>query len=327
MQSGVFRRLVDQADEPIIVADDGLKVLYLNEEARSSLGVEAVGSRLPDLIPGRYEEEAPRPGGGWRVVRLNGHWALFGEREPRAVEEDPWVRQLLQSEQLAALGQLSAVVVEEIGAPLTAIEMAADRLARRECETCRIQDEDREVILAQTHRIAQLSRLLTNLASPGAPHLRAVDVNEVVREVAEIVGRSLEEEEIRTTLTLQPELPQIASDPRRIQQVLVTLLSNARQAMVGGGELAVSTRLKGEWVELRVADSGPGIPAEDLSKIFLPFFSRSGGTGLGLPLARQLVHSLGGTVGVQTEEGKGATFVVLLPVSHGSPGKAEGSDG
>ncbi|NIP83954.1 MAG: hypothetical protein GWM90_33885, partial [Gemmatimonadetes bacterium] len=166
----------------------------------------------------------PRPGGAWRVVRLDGHWALFGHRPDGP--DDPWLQQLLQSEQLAAVGQLSAAVVHEIGAPLTAIEIAADRLARRECETCRIQDEDREVILAQTHRIAQLSRLLTNLAGPGAPQLRPVDVNEVVREVVEIVGRSLEEEDIRTGLTLQPELPRIRSDPRRIQQVLVTLLSN-----------------------------------------------------------------------------------------------------
>ncbi|MEJ2679660.1 MAG: ATP-binding protein [Gemmatimonadota bacterium] len=191
----------------------------------------------------------------------------------------------------------------------------------------RAQDEDRELILAQTHRIAQLSRLLTNLAGPGTPQVRPVDVNEVVREVVDAMGRALEEGRIRPVLALDEGLGKIASDPRRIQQVVVTLLSNARDAMPDGGRLEVSTRRREDWVELQVVDSGKGIREEDVSRIFLPFFSRTGGTGLGLPLARQLVHSLGGTINVQTEEGRGATFIVLLPGEDMNRSRADRTDG
>lgn len=313
MDGALYRKLLEEAGQPVILVDRSLVVEYLNARARAELGAGAPGRRVEELLAVDTEGDVPDAGAGWRVVDLDGHWAFFGRTGGAEGVDAPWVQQLLQAEQLAAVGQLSAAVVHEIGAPLTAIEMAADRLARRDGVAGRIQDDDRELILAQTHRIAQLSRLLTNLAGPGAPHLRPVDVNEVVREVAEIMGRSLEADGIESAPSLEGDLPRIRSDPRRIQQVLITLLSNARAAMPGGGRLDVSTRRKGDWVELTVKDSGAGIPQEDLSRIFLPFFSRSGGTGLGLPLARQLVHSLGGTIGVQSEEGQGATFVILLP--------------
>jgi signal transduction histidine kinase len=80
--------------------------------------------------------------------------------------------------------------------------------------------------------------------------------------------------------------------------------------------VAVGTRSVGRWVEFVVEDTGPGIAAEDYPRIFLPFFSRSGGTGLGLPLARQIVHAHGGTIDVESQPGSGAKFTVRLPVAH-----------
>ncbi len=324
MNAAQLRVVLDNAEEPIIVVDTDLRVTYTNARGASSLG-EVRGRLLPDLLPGVYGGGAPSPAGAWRVVALDEGWAVFGR--PTGGEGDQRFQQLLQAEQLAAVGQLSAAVVHEIGAPLTAIEIAADRLAKRGDEGARPQDEDREVILAQTHRIAQLSRLLTNLAGPGTPQVRPVDVNDVVREMVGAMGRALEEAHIGLDLALDAGLGQIASDPRRIQQVVVTLLSNARDAMPDGGRLEVSTRRRDGWVELRVVDSGRGIAEADLSRIFLPFFSRTGGTGLGLPLARQLVHSLGGTISVQTEEGRGATFIVLLPGRDMNRSRADRTDG
>jgi signal transduction histidine kinase len=324
LNAAQLRVLLDHAEEPIIVVDADLRVTYTNARGASSLG-EVRGRLLPDLLPGVYGAGAPNPAGPWRVVKLDVGWAVFGRSG--GGESDQRFQQLLQAEQLAAVGQLSAAVVHEIGAPLTAIEIAADRLAKREGESARSQDEDRELILAQTHRIAQLSRLLTNLAGPGTPQVRAVNVNEVVREVVDAMGRALEEAHIQPTLDLDEGMGRIASDPRRIQQVVVTLLSNARDAMPEGGRLDVFTRRREGWVELRVVDSGTGIGEEDLSRIFLPFFSRTGGTGLGLPLARQLVHSLGGTISVLTEEGRGATFIVLLPGKEMNRSPVDQTDG
>lgn len=324
MNAAQLRLLLDNAEEPIIAVDADLRVTYANARGASSLG-EVRGRLLPDLLPGAYGVGAPHPAGAWRVVELEEGWAVFGRTG--GGESERRFQQLLQAEQLAAVGQLSAAVVHEIGAPLTAIEIAADRLARREGESTRSQDEDRELILAQTHRIAQLSRLLTNLAGTGTPQVRPVDVNEVVREMVDAMRRVLEEAHIQPVLSLDEGIGMIASDPRRIQQVVVTLLSNAREAMPEGGRLGVFTRCREGWVELRVVDSGKGIRQEDLSRIFLPFFSQTGGTGLGLPLARQLIHSLGGTISVETEEGGGATFVVLLPGEEMNRSRADHTDG
>jgi signal transduction histidine kinase len=318
-----LRVLLDHAEEPIIAVDGDLRVTYTNARGAAALG-EVRGRLLPEVLPGVYGEGAPSPAGAWRVVALDGGWAVFGRS---GGEGDQRLQQLLQAEQLAAVGQLSAAVVHEIGAPLTAIEIAVDRLAKRKGRGARTQEQDRELILAQTHRIAQLSRLLTNLAGPGAPQVRPVNVNEVVREVIDAMGRTLEEADIRPALALDEEMKEIASDPRRIQQVVVALVSNARDAMPDGGRLEVSTRRREGWIELRVVDSGGGIREEDLSRIFLPFFSRTGGTGLGLPLARQLVHSLEGTISVQTEEGRGATFIVLLPGEDMNRSRADQTDG
>jgi signal transduction histidine kinase len=96
---------------------------------------------------------------------------------------------------------------------------------------------------------------------------------------------------------------------------VINLLLNAQHALGGQGSVEVTVRAAEPWVEIVVADDGPGITPEDLPKIFLPFFSRSGGTGLGLPLARQIVHAHGGTIDVRSPSGAGATFTVRLPVA------------
>jgi signal transduction histidine kinase len=108
----------------------------------------------------------------------------------------------------------------------------------------------------------------------------------------------------------------LRADPHQLQQVLLNLMLNAGQALREcGGTVYVSTRSAGRWVELVVRDTGPGIQPQDLPRIFLPFFSRSGGTGLGLPLARQIVHAHGGTVEVESQPGAGSTFTVRIPVA------------
>ncbi|NJD08919.1 MAG: hypothetical protein FIB01_00250 [Gemmatimonadetes bacterium] len=114
------------------------------------------------------------------------------------------------------------------------------------------------------------------------------------------------------------DLALVLQQTRRIAVLarrLVDLLNAERAMVAGGGAVRVATRARGNWVELCVSDTGPGISAEDLPKIFLPFFSRSGGTGLGLPLARQIVHAHGGTVDVDSRVGGGAKFTVRIPVA------------
>jgi signal transduction histidine kinase len=207
-------------------------------------------------------------------------------------------------------------VAHEVGAPLTAITVAVEQLLKRECGVCGTGSHDLALVLSQTRRIAQLSRRLVDLARPGDPVLRPIDLNAVMRDGFELVEKQLHRSSITSELDLDPAVPIVRADAHQLQQVLLNLLLNAERAMAAsGGAVRVSTRARGSWVELCVCDTGPGIAAEDLPKIFLPFYSRSGGTGLGLPLARQIVHAHGGTVDVDSRAGEGARFTVRIPVA------------
>lgn len=317
--AGVYGRLLDRMTEPVAVTDTAFRVRYVNAAAARCLErsrAEVVGRPLSDFLPGRYDSGPPDAGSGWRFERLAQGWAAFGPlRTAASVVDEEWVQRMVDAEQLAAVGQLAASVAHEIGAPLTAISVAVEYLLKRECGTCQFAGRDLEVILTQTRRIAQLSRRLVDLARPGEPELRPIDLNRVIAEGFELLEKQLARSGIKTALLLEPALPLLHGDADQLQQVLLNLVLNAQRAMAqGGGRLEVSTRLRRPNVELVVADTGPGIAAADVPKIFLPFFSRSGGTGLGLPLARQIVHKHGGSIEVESVPGAGAVFKVRLPV-------------
>lgn len=302
--------------EPLLLVDEAYRIRYVNPAAEQALGLgpkEAEGRELPSLIAGRYAPGELLLGPGWRAERLSGGWAVYGE----LMEADArWMQRMLQAEQLAAVGQLAASVAHEVGAPLTAITVAVEQLLKRECGACVTGSHDLALVLSQTRRIAELSRRLVDLARPGDPVLRPIDLNAVIRDGFELVEKQLHRSSIATELDQDPAVPIVRADAHQLQQVLLNLLFNAERALLeSGGTVRVATRAKGSWVELCVSDTGPGIAAEDLPKIFLPFYSRSGGTGLGLPLARQIVHAHGGTIDVESRSGGGARFTVRIPVA------------
>jgi signal transduction histidine kinase len=312
-----LRGAVGGLREPLLVVDEDFRVRYLNPAAEQALGMSTAqvqGQELPGVLPGRYHRGQLTPGPGWRAQRLAGGWALYGQ----LLEADArWMQRMLQAEQLAAVGQLAASVAHEVGAPLTAIMVAVEQLLKRECGACPAGSHDLEIVLSQTRRIAELSRRLVDLARPGDPVLRAVDLNAVIREGFELVEKQLHRSSIEATLALDPAIPVVRADAHQLQQVLLNLLLNAERALqAAGGTVSVTTRAGADWVELEVRDTGPGIAADDLPRVFLPFYSRSGGTGLGLPLARQIVHAHGGTIEVESRAGGGARFTVRIPVAH-----------
>jgi signal transduction histidine kinase len=306
--------LLGRAREPVVIADAAMRVVFANAAAVEVIGesdAALAGRQLGTVVPG-WREDTGEPGGGWRLERLGDHWAAYG-----GVETDVrWMQRMLQAEQLAAVGQLAASVAHEVGAPLTAITVAVEQLLKRDCADCSRGSRDLELVLSQTRRIAALARQLVDLAKPGDPVRRPIDLNAEVAEGFDLVEKQLRRDDIRALLHLDPAMPVIRADPHQLQQVLLNLMLNAGQALrTDGGTVIVRTRAAGQWVELVVADDGPGIAAEDYPRIFLPFFSRSGGTGLGLPLARQIVHAHGGTIDVETMPGSGATFTVRIPVA------------
>ncbi len=225
-------------------------------------------------------------------------------------------RQLLAAERLATAGQVAAGVAHEIGAPLTAIAVAVDHMLQSRCTFCG-GGEEMHVLLSQTDRIAKLARRLVNLAKPAGLVFNPTSINDVVEQATSLVQPQLGRQRIRLELELAPDLPVVNADDAQLQQVLINLFLNSQRAMAEtGGKLRVLTRAApGEQVEIVVSDTGPGIAESDLPHIFTPFFSRSGGTGLGLALAAQIVKSHRGAIEVVSEPGRGAAFTIRLPSS------------
>ncbi len=236
-------------------------------------------------------------------------------------------RQMIESEKLVTLGQLAASVAQEIGAPLTSIGIVVENLRRAD-----LGDEysKRQLQMAaeQLSRIARLTHGLVELAKPGELHLERVQVLELIDRVLELLGPSMERAGVRAEVEVGNGSggPEVMADAGQLQQVFLNVLMNAQRAMEpnGGGRLAIRTALaRGfptvgrpvrQMAKIEVTDEGPGIDPADIHYIFAPFFSRSGGSGLGLALAKQIVHAHGGTIEARSVPGKGATFTILLPV-------------
>lgn len=225
-------------------------------------------------------------------------------------------RQLLTAERLATAGQVAAGVAHEIGAPLTAIAVAVDHMLQSRCNFCG-GGEEMHVLLSQTDRIAKLARRLVNLAKPAGLVFTPTLLNDAVEQATSLVQPQLGRHHIRLELQLDPDLPTIHADEAQLQQVLINLFLNSQRAMSeAGGRLHIATRsVAPDLVEIVVSDSGPGISESDLPHIFTPFFSRSGGTGLGLALAAQIVKAHRGTIEAASQPGHGATFTIRLPAS------------
>jgi PAS domain S-box-containing protein len=225
-------------------------------------------------------------------------------------------RQLLAAERLATAGQVAAGVAHEIGAPLTAIAVSVDHMLQSRCAICGGGDE-MQLLLSQTDRIAKLARRLVNLAKPAGLVFSPTSINDVVEQATSLVQPQLGRHRVRLELELAEGLPVLHADDAQLQQVLINLFLNSQRAMAdGGGKLRVVTRLAApDLIEVVVSDTGPGIAESDLPQIFTPFFSRSGGTGLGLALAAQIVKSHRGAIDAASTPGRGATFTIHLPVS------------
>lgn len=250
----------------------------------------------------------------------------IGEYVERRQAEEQLQRQrdvLYQGEKLAALGRLAAGVVHEMNNPL-GIMLSRIEVLLMEAESQNIPAEvleDLRVLHRNTRRVARVAQSLLSFARHSPRQQGPVDLNGVVEETLVLVQKPMTTDGIRITTALDRTLPPLWGDPGALQQVVLNLLTNAREAMSGGGEVRIETGPAPDqpgWVRLVVADTGPGIPPEDLPKIFDPFYTtKVDGTGLGLSVSYGIIQDHRGTVDVQSEPGKGATFILRFPVLEG----------
>jgi signal transduction histidine kinase len=224
---------------------------------------------------------------------------------------------LQQTEKLKALGQLVSGVAHELNNPLTAILGRVSLIQRADSLDAARRQAER--IKEAAARAAKIAKGLSTFARSHPAERGPLNLNDLVRWATDFQEYQLAVDNIRVETELDPNLPAIIGDHHELEQVLINLMLNAQHAMVaahGSGCLRLSTRRSGAWVELRVQDDGPGIPAELLPKIFEPFFTTKPvgeGTGLGLSIVQEIVAGHGGKVSVESSEGNGATIVVALP--------------
>lgn len=227
--------------------------------------------------------------------------------------------QLIQSEKLSAVGQFVAGVAHELNNPLTAVIGFSDLLVQTDADE-KIRPH-LELIAKSAHRCHKIVQNLLSFARQHAPERKLTQLNGTIEEVLEIMAYDLRTSNIDVVKDFQGDLPPIMADPHQLQQVFVNIVGNARQAIQAfrpDGQITVRTRSAGDLVRVEFTDNGPGISPENLSRIFDPFFTTKPvgkGTGLGLSLSYGLIQEHAGRIRVESELGRGATFIIELPVA------------
>ncbi len=237
------------------------------------------------------------------------------------VENSRQYRRLQERDRLAALGQMAAGLAHEVKNPLGAIKGAAQLLGEpadgRELDAS--TEEFVGIILEEVDRLDRVVRSVLDYGRPSKGNPGSVDVNAAVRRTLQVIGSS-RDQATRRVLQTSEDLPPVRVDEEQLRQVLMNLVNNAEEAMGGAGEVTVTTRRrpapKGSgYVEIAIADRGPGIPQEVIDHLFVPFFTtKPRGTGLGLAISQRMVQAMGGRIEVLSQPGSGASFTILLPV-------------
>jgi len=255
------------------------------------------------------------------AVRVEALLRDVSERKRLDDQSRDLYQQLLQAEKMAALGQTISGVAHELNNPLATILSWAERLSEKASDDTARRGLD--VILGESERAARIVRNLLTFARKRQSTRSLIDLNQVVRETMALRPYEQRTINIEVLSALASGLPPVFADAHQIQQVLLNLVINAEQAMLGAngrGSLVIRTwhDVDHEAVVLQVSDDGPGIPVEVKSKIFDPFFTTKEtgkGTGLGLTVAYAIVQEHGGSIRVESSPDGGASFTVELPVS------------
>jgi signal transduction histidine kinase len=234
--------------------------------------------------------------------------------ENRAEIEELHKREMARAEHLATVGELAAGLAHEIRNPLAGIAGVVDIMGRE----LPANSPSRAVIGDVHGEILHIQAILNDLLSysrPRLPNFHSANLNTTVEQAVLLSRQQLRTKPIAVNFQPNTSLPMIEHDPALIQQVILNLVLNGIQAISGTGEVRVELLSSGECVVVDVRDTGRGISAETLPRIFKPFFTtRSEGTGLGLSLASSIVQSHGGHIDVTSVPGKGTQFKVSLPL-------------
>jgi len=232
-------------------------------------------------------------------------------------------RRLVQADKLSSIGLLAAGVAHEVNTPLAVISTYAQMLAKQ------VSGDDQkskllEKIAKQTFRASEIVNSLLNFSRTSPTDFGEIDLNRVIRETSSLVEHQFQKSGVVTRQTLAEQLPLVRGNAGKLQQVFLNLFINARDAMPGGGSLVVRTWAENGFAHIEIADTGQGIPAEHLARIYDPFFTTKGpkkGTGLGLSITYGIVQEHNGIIEVESRVGHGTRFRLEFPGVQAHPAK------
>jgi two-component system NtrC family sensor kinase len=244
-----------------------------------------------------------------------------------------------RGEKLASVGLLASGIAHELNNPLTGV-LTFSHLLRQKMADGSQEAEDLDLVILETKRCAAIIKRLLDFARDKPPEKKFADLNQIIEETVRFVERPAHLNNIHIALDLDPLLPQVWVDPDQMKQVVMNLLVNAQHAIDGEGRIDISTHSLPEpkilqpgagavaAVEFSISDTGCGISKENLKRIFDPFFTTKEvgiGTGLGLSVSHGIIEAHGGMIEIESEEGTGSTFRVVLPLARPSGGAMIGS--
>lgn len=230
-------------------------------------------------------------------------------------DRDELERRLVQADKLSSIGLLAAGVAHEVNTPLAVISTYAQMLAKQ------VSGDDHqskllEKIAKQTFRASEIVNSLLNFSRTSPTDFVELDLNRVIRETATLVEHQFQKARVTTRLNFFEDLPLVRGNAGKLQQVFLNLFINARDAMPGGGSLTVRTWAENGFAHVEIADTGQGIPPENLARIYDPFFTTKGpkkGTGLGLSVSYGIVQEHNGIIEVDSTVGGGTRFRLEFP--------------